>query len=185
MVCVLYGDSGAGKTCLIKRFSGGEAITENDMVPRTADNTVKNFSGSQISRPSAVSLLVHDTDGALEIRKDEEADVIIICFDIVKPDSLEKAKSKWAPGVKAQMPGKPLFLVGCKSDMRGEKFEGIEIPSVSNEQATAAASEMGAVKYFEFSARADGVDPKEIFLAAVIAALPPPPKAEGGCCVVM
>ena len=27
MVCVLFGESGAGKTCLLKRFSSGEAIT--------------------------------------------------------------------------------------------------------------------------------------------------------------
>lgn len=128
---------------------------------------------------------MHDTDGSLEIRKDEDADVVIICFDIGKPASLEKAKTKWVPGVKEQMPGKPLFLVGCKSDMRGYKFDGVEIPSVTSEQATAAASEIGAVKYFEFCAFAADADPKEIFLAAVIAALPPPAKEAGGCCVVM
>jgi len=183
MLCLVVGESNSGKTSLCKCYRRGEAITE-DNVSGATDPTVKSFPGSEISRPNAVSLLVRDTDGSVGIHKDEEADAIVICFDIVKPPTLVQVKAKWAPAVKTSFPGKPFFLVGCKSDLRGEIFEGIEVPSTTTQQGEDMAKEIGAEKYYEFSARNAVVDPKEIFLAATIAALPPPPKEAGGCCVL-
>ena len=192
--CIVIGASGAGKTCLAKRWSSGVVIPEGDDIPRVADNSVRNISATELSHSSSVSLVVQDFDGSKDLRDDEIADFIIICFDIVRPTTFKLATDKWAKDIKKVLPEVPIILVGCKHDLRagGAKeeqkhylLEG-NIPLVTTEEAEKAASDIGAFKYFDSSARSESMNIKEIFHTGILKVLPPPkaPEAAGGCCSI-
>lgn len=48
-----------------------------------------------------------------------ETDVIILCFSVVRPDSMENVKTKWIPELKKYLPNTPIILVGTQCDLRG------------------------------------------------------------------
>lgn len=47
-----------------------------------------------------------------------DTDVILICFSIDEPDSLENIPEKWTPEVKHFCPNVPIILVANKKDLR-------------------------------------------------------------------
>lgn len=47
-----------------------------------------------------------------------DTDVIVMCFSIDLPDSLENIQDKWIPEVKHFCPNVPIILVGNKRDLR-------------------------------------------------------------------
>jgi small GTP-binding protein len=47
-----------------------------------------------------------------------DSNVILICFAIDSPDSLDNVQEKWITEVKHFCPGLPVILVGCKKDLR-------------------------------------------------------------------
>ena len=53
-----------------------------------------------------------------------DTDVILMCFSIDSPDSLENIPEKWTPEVKHFCPNVPIILVGNKK-VRGDKKECI------------------------------------------------------------
>jgi len=72
-----------------------------------------------------VELALWDTAGQEEYDRlrpltYSNANVILICFAIDCPDSLENVQEKWISEVMHFCPGLPLILVGCKLDLRGE-----------------------------------------------------------------
>jgi len=198
--CLVVGDAGCGKTCLIKRWSGGEVITEQDagLMPRKADNTVKNVYATDFGHTTNVSLLVQDTDGSVGMRKEEDADMVLICFDIVRPETLKKLKDTWLKEVKAQLPSAPIALIGCKCDLRSDKAKAKEEQTgflldgegdgvlVTEDEAAAMAKDIEAFKYFEASSRAEAIDIKTIFHDMILNVLgpPAPPSAQSGCCSI-
>jgi Ras family protein A len=46
--------------------------------------------------------------------------VLLICYAVSDPDSLENVPEKWVPEVRHFCPGVPFVLVGCKSDLRAD-----------------------------------------------------------------
>ena len=49
-----------------------------------------------------------------------DTDVILICFSIDSPDSLQNVVEKWTPEVRHFCPKVPVILVGNKRDLRYE-----------------------------------------------------------------
>ena len=47
-----------------------------------------------------------------------DTNVVLICYSIDNPDSLENISYKWVPEVRHFCPGVPFVLVGCKKDLR-------------------------------------------------------------------
>jgi len=47
-----------------------------------------------------------------------DTDVILMCFSIDSPDSLENIPEKWTPEVRHFCPNVPIILVGNKKDLR-------------------------------------------------------------------
>ena len=47
-----------------------------------------------------------------------DTDVILMCFSIDSPDSLQNIPEKWVPEVKHFCPNVPIVLVGNKKDLR-------------------------------------------------------------------
>uniref|UniRef100_A0A4W3GWB3 Uncharacterized protein n=1 Tax=Callorhinchus milii TaxID=7868 RepID=A0A4W3GWB3_CALMI len=50
-----------------------------------------------------------------------DTDVILMCFSIDNPDSLENIPEKWTPEVKHFCPNVPIILVGNKKDLRNDE----------------------------------------------------------------
>uniref|UniRef100_T1JBX3 Ras-like GTP-binding protein Rho1 n=1 Tax=Strigamia maritima TaxID=126957 RepID=T1JBX3_STRMM len=171
---VVIGDGTVGKTCLLVVFSKGEFPT--DYTPTVFDKYVADIevNGNQ------VALVLWDTAGQedydrLRPLSYNDPDVILMCFNIDNPGSLENIREKWAPEAEHFCPNCPIILVGNMKDLRtdpktiDELAVGTRRP-VQPEDGKAMADEIGAVCYMECSAKEnDGV--REVFEAAAKATL--------------
>ncbi|CAJ1085151.1 unnamed protein product [Xyrichtys novacula] len=115
-----------------------------------------------------------------------DTDVILMCFSIDSPDSLENIPEKWTPEVKHFCPNVPIILVGNKKDLRNDEHTRRELAKmkqepVKAEEARDMANRISAFGYLECSAKTkDGV--REVFEMATRAALQVRKrKKRGGC----
>ncbi|KAF1967570.1 GTP-binding protein rho1 precursor [Bimuria novae-zelandiae CBS 107.79] len=104
-----------------------------------------------------------------------DSHVILICFAIDSPDSLDNVQEKWISEVLHFCQGLPIILVGCKKDLRFDQKTIEELHKTSQkpvtpEQAEDVRKKIGAQKYLECSAKTnEGV--REVFEHATRAAL--------------
>jgi Ras family protein A len=128
-----------------------------------------------------------------------DTDVILMCFSIDSPDSLENIPEKWTPEVKHFCPNVPIILVGNKKvcvslfscllsplmtmtysctvtqDLRNDpntikELSKMRQKPVTSEEGRAMAEKINAYGYLECSAKTkDGV--REVFETATRAAL--------------
>jgi GTPase SAR1 family protein len=97
-------------------------------------------------------------------------DLVIICFSVAAPESLEHVETVWVPEVRHHCPGVPILLVGLQRDKEasGTMREG-ERP-VERSSGKHVSDKIKASGYLECSARAGrGVD--EVFREAAKLAL--------------
>jgi small GTP-binding protein len=154
---VVVGDGAVGKTSFLISFTMMAFPTE--YVPTTFDNfnAVYEFEGAQIF------LGLWDTAGQAEFEKMrpmsyKESDVYLLFFSVVNPTSLENIKLRWVEEIRFHSPTAPLFLVGTQTDSREDEEIILDLQSkgkepVSAREAQEVAREIGAVSYFEISAR--------------------------------
>ncbi|KAJ6782586.1 hypothetical protein PWT90_05702 [Aphanocladium album] len=104
-----------------------------------------------------------------------DSHVILICFAIDSPDSLDNVQEKWISEVLHFCQGLPIILVGCKKDLRYDQKVTNELAKtsqkpVSPEEGEEIRKKIGAYKYLECSAKTnEGVH--EVFEHATRAAL--------------
>lgn len=104
-----------------------------------------------------------------------DTDVILMCFSIDSPDSLENIPEKWTPEVKHFCPNVPIILVGNKKDLRNDpntikELSKMKQEPVKPEEGRAMAEKINAFAYLECSAKSkEGV--REVFETATRAAL--------------
>uniref|UniRef100_A0A8C8ZC33 Ras homolog family member C n=1 Tax=Prolemur simus TaxID=1328070 RepID=A0A8C8ZC33_PROSS len=114
---VIVGDGACGKTCLLIVFS-------KDQFPEVYVPTVfENYIADIEVDGKQVELALWDTAGQedydrLRPLSYPDTDVILMCFSIDSPDSLENIPEKWTPEVKHFCPNVPIILVGNKKDLR-------------------------------------------------------------------
>lgn len=129
---------------------------------------------------SQVELALWDTAGQedydrLRPLSYPDTDVILMCFSIDSPDSLENIPEKWTPEVKHFCPNVPIILVGNKKDLRNDPSTIKELGKmkqepVKPEEGRAMAEKINAFAYLECSAKSkEGV--REVFETATRAAL--------------
>ncbi|XP_069325296.1 transforming protein RhoA-like isoform X2 [Eulemur rufifrons] len=165
---VIVGDGACGKTCLLIVFS-------KDQFPAVYMLTMfENY--------------VEDYD-RLRPLSYPDTDVILMCFSIDCPDSLENIPEKWTPEVKHFCPNVPIILVGNKKDLRNDertrqKLAKVKQEPVKPEEGRDMANRIGALGYMECSAKTkDGV--REVFEMATRAALQARrQKKKSGCLVL-
>ncbi|XP_028940957.1 transforming protein RhoA isoform X2 [Numenius arquata] len=151
---VIVGDGACGKTCLLIVFS-------KDQFP-------------EVYVPTVFENYVADYD-RLRPLSYPDTDVILMCFSIDSPDSLENIPEKWTPEVKHFCPNVPIILVGNKKDLRNDEHTRRELAKmkqepVKPEEGRDMANRIGAFGYMECSAKTkDGV--REVFEMATRAAL--------------
>eukprot|EP00049_Salpingoeca_infusionum_P025033 m.17808 g.17808 ORF g.17808 m.17808 type:complete len:194 (-) comp7582_c0_seq1:325-906(-) len=181
---VVVGDGACGKTCLLIVFSKDEF--PEVYVPTVFENYVADIEvdGKQIE------LALWDTAGQedydrLRPLSYPDTNVLLICFSVDSPDSLENVPEKWVPEVRHFCPGIPFVLVGCKKDLRDDPntkrdLEKLRQKPVSFEQGQQTASKIQAFSYIECSAKTKA-NVHEVFETATRAGLTVRKKKGGPC----
>lgn len=117
-----------------------------------------------------------------------DTDVILMCFSIDSPDSLENIPEKWTPEVRHFCPTVPIVLVGNKKDLRFDEQTRRELSKskqepVKTEEGRAMSDKIGAYAFLECSAKMnEGV--REVFETATRAALQSKKKRKRLCSVL-
>ena len=117
-----------------------------------------------------------------------DTDVILMCFSIDSPDSLENIPEKWTPEVRHFCPNVPIILVGNKKDLRNDEQTKRELMKMKQEpvrpeEGRAMSEKINSFAYLECSAKTkEGV--REVFEAATRAALSSKSK-RGRKCVLL
>ncbi|OMJ15528.1 GTP-binding protein rhoA [Smittium culicis] len=184
---VIVGDGACGKTCLLIVFSNG--TFPEVYVPTVFENYVADVEVDG----RRVELALWDTAGQedydrLRPLSYPDSHVILICFSIDSPDSLENVQEKWISEVMHFCAGLPIILVGCKKDLRRdprviEELARTGLQPVTSEQANSVSNKIGAIKYLECSAKEnDGI--REVFEAATRAALQIKTKKKRSCLIL-
>ncbi|XP_022784452.1 ras-like GTP-binding protein Rho1 [Stylophora pistillata] len=156
---VIVGDSGCGKTSLMLSFACKKFPEE--FVPTVFDGgyrAVIRVDGD------TVGLGFWDTLAQAEYERLRPlsyhgADVILMCFSIGSPDSLENISEKWTPEVRQFCPNVPIILVGNKRDLRNDKNVINELwklkqAPVTSEGGFAMCQKINAHLYLECSSKA-------------------------------
>ena len=114
---VIVGDGACGKTCLLIVFS-------KDQFPEIYVPTVFESYVADIEVDDrCVELALWDTAGQEEYDRLRplsypDTDVVLMCYSIDNPDSLENIEEKWVPEVRHFCPTVPIILIGNKKDLR-------------------------------------------------------------------
>ncbi len=181
---VIVGDGACGKTCLLIVFS-------KDQFPEVYVPTVfENYVADIEVDGKQVELALWDTAGQedydrLRPLSYPDTDVILMCFSIDAPDSLDNIPEKWTPEVKHFCPNVPIILVGNKKDIRNDEAIKRELGRMKQEpvkpdQGKVMADTIGAFAYLECSAKTkEGV--REVFEMATKAALQVKKKKSKKC----
>lgn len=107
------------------------------------------------------------------------SDVILAVFAIDNHDSLSYLEHEFHEEAIRRCPDTPVILVGTKSDLRGEKKQGL----VTTEEVERVAAAIGAVDYVECSPKTK-YKVEEVFAKAAKLALEERPKKRKMCVVV-
>ncbi|CDQ79573.1 rho-related GTP-binding protein RhoG-like [Oncorhynchus nerka] len=186
--CVVVGDGAVGKTCLLISYTTNAFPKE--YIPTVFDN----YSAQVTVDSRTISLNLWDTAGQEEYDRLRtlsypQTNVFVICFSIASPPSFENIKHKWHPEVTHHCPNTPILLVGTKKDLRNDpevlkKLKDQNQMTITQQQGTALARQIQAIKYLECSAlNQDGI--KEVFAEGVRAFLNPQPVATKKPCVLL
>eukprot|EP00842_Homolaphlyctis_polyrhiza_P004410 jgi/Hompol1/4970/HPOL_004082-RA len=185
---VIVGDGACGKTCLLIVFSKG--TFPEQYVPTVFENYVADVEVDG----KRVELALWDTAGQedydrLRPLSYPDSHVILICYAIDSPDSLDNVQEKWISEVIHFCAGLPIILVGCKKDLRNDprtiaELQKTQQSPVTPEQGKAVAQKIGAYRFLECSARQDdGV--REVFEHATRAALMHRPSNRKSRCFLL
>ncbi|XP_012720585.1 transforming protein RhoA [Fundulus heteroclitus] len=171
---VIVGDGACGKTCLLIVFS-------KDQFPEVYVPTVfENYIADIEIDGKQVELALWDTAGQedydrLRPLSYPDTDVILMCYSIDSPDSLENITEKWTSEVRHFCPNVPIILVGNKKDLRNDENTRKELAKmkqepVKTEEGKDVAMRIGAFGFLECSAKTkDAV--RDVFELATRAAL--------------
>lgn len=169
VVCV--GDGGCGKTCLLTTYAHG--YFPERYVPTVFENYL-----NRVRAPDGrtIELALWDTAGQEEYDRLRalsypETNVLLVCFSVDSPASLQNVADKWLPEVAHYCPDIPIILVALKIDLRDDISSQQYLESkgqVAIEPAAGRkmASRIAAYEYMECSART-GQGTSEIFNTAI------------------
>ena len=158
-VCVaLVGDAGCGKTALAVKFT--QNLFMDYYYPT---ESVQDFTGHVDTRNGDCRLTVLDTSSTnetLRLLSYACSNVVVLCFDLTRRETLESIESRWLPELNINCPAVPFIIAGCKRDEMCDGPEGGVCKEgtccdLGEEQLTALLSRTGASAYIDCSALAD------------------------------
>ena len=188
--CLLVGDEGVGKTCIVLANTWNEFPSEP--VPRIFMGFEEVMIGGERYELTICDSECQASHDRVRPLSYPQTDVFLVCFSVVNPASFEHVKEKWVPEIGRYCPKIRFILVGTQIDLREKEKEETsklnndlaenKLVSISTEQGENLAKELKAVKYVECSAKSQkGV--KNVFDDAILATLAFPRKTRSQCCV--
>ncbi|RIB21135.1 rho family small GTP binding protein cdc42 [Gigaspora rosea] len=175
--CVVTGDFHVGKNELLDTFIRG--YFPSDYVPRVSYflNAEMLFDNYKVTIKFDGESYAWDMSGQEEYERFRplsytKADVVLVCFSVTSPASLENVKEKWFSEVRHHCPGIPYLIVGTLIELRDDPLvvEKLSRQGITLEQGENLAQELGAIKYVECSVfTSKSVD--NVFYEALVAAL--------------
>ncbi|KAI5614309.1 rho-related GTP-binding protein RhoF [Silurus asotus] len=154
---VIVGDGGCGKTSLLMVYAKGDF--PETYAPSVFEKymTTVNHGGKEIQ------LNLYDTAGQddydrLRPISYQDADLILVCYDVTNPTSYDNVLIKWYPEVNHFCPGVPVILIGCKTDLRKDKekirkLRVLDLDPVTYIKGEETQKQMKATLYLECSAK--------------------------------
>lgn len=129
--CVVVGDSGVGKTCLIttwacqKNFSLKQLVKTHVSTVWATDHyrndrdilekSIVEVDGVNISLRLWDTFGYHDKDRRFAYKG---ADVVLLCFSLCQRKSLQNVTKVWIPEIRHKAPTTPVVIAGCQGDLR-------------------------------------------------------------------
>lgn len=129
--CVVVGDSGVGKTCLVCAWACNAhydlkklvkthvatvwAIDHYQRDIEVLERSWCEVDGVRVSLRLWDTFGYHDKDRRFAFRG---ADVILLCFSTVRPSSLRNVTTVWYPEIRRFCPTTPIILAGTQADLR-------------------------------------------------------------------
>lgn len=177
---VILGDGACGKTSLLNVFTRG-------YFPQVYEPTVfENYLHDIFIDGQQMELSLWDTAGQEEFDRlrslsYSDTHVIMLCFSIDSPATLENVQAKWTAEIASHCEGVKLILVALKCDLRetvdddddAADHRGYHI--IGYDEGVAVAKAIGACRYLECSAKHNrGVN--EAFTEAARVAIQAKPK---------
>ncbi|BGP12639.1 Rho GTPase [Rhodosporidiobolus nylandii] len=156
---VVVGDGACGKTSLLNVFVNGH-------FPMDYEPTVfENHCTELLIDDRRVELSLWDTAGQEDfdrLRSLSYADtnVVLLCYSVEQPVSLENVEAKWIDEIMEHCPGVKICLVALKCDLREdqaarERLARHGVAPVEYEQGLLIAKRIRASRYLECSAKHD------------------------------
>ncbi|GAA5898614.1 hypothetical protein JCM5296_005941 [Sporobolomyces johnsonii] len=156
---VVVGDGACGKTSLLNVFVHGN-------FPDVYEPTVfENHCVDVVVDDVTVEMSLWDTAGQEDFARlrslsYSDTHVILLCFSVDQPVSLENVECKWVDEILEYCPGVKLALVALKCDLREdmptrEKLAKLNQAPVEYEEGLAVARRIRASRYLECSAKHD------------------------------
>ncbi|KAM4635181.1 rho-related GTP-binding protein RhoF [Polymixia lowei] len=154
---VIVGDGGCGKTSLLMVYAKGDFPEK--YAPSVFDKyvTTISYGGKEIK------LNLYDTAGQddydrLRPLSYQEANLVLVCYDVTNPTSHENVLIKWHPEVKHFCPLVPVVLIGCKTDLRKDKertrkLKALDQAPITYTQGEETRQQINAELYLECSAK--------------------------------
>ncbi|NXW37415.1 RHOA protein, partial [Phaetusa simplex] len=161
----VVGDDRSGKTCLLFAL-------RHEQLPESYEPTLFDaYSTDTEVDGKEMKLILCDVAGKNEFSYRNlrsvfyrDTDVILMCFSVDRPDSLQNILDFWVPEIKMFCPTAPIILVATKIELRGDESITKKLTTPGNEsinstEGKALAASIGAYAYLECSAKTkEGVD---------------------------
>lgn len=154
---MVLGDGAAGKTSLLNVFIRGFFTFAYE--PTVFENYVNEIEVDD----ERIELSLWDTAGQEEFDRLRslsyaETHVILLCFSVDNPTSLENVESKWIDEIQQYCRGVRIVLVACKCDLRedlatSERLGRQGKHTIVYEEGLAVARRINASRYLECSAK--------------------------------
>ncbi|KAJ3383889.1 GTP-binding protein Rho1 [Entophlyctis sp. JEL0112] len=149
---VIVGDGACGKTCLLIVYSKKqfpEVPPATPPLPHVPGHPVyvptvfENYIAEVNVDGRRVELALWDTAGQedydrLRPLSYPDSHVILICFAVDSPDSLDNVQEKWISEVLHFCAGLPIILVACKKDLRNDSRVIDELRKIGQSPVTTA-----------------------------------------------
>lgn len=147
--CVLIGDCAVGKTALLVRFTS-ETFPDSYR-PTVYENTGVDvfMDGIQISL-GLWDTAGHDTFRQIRPMSYQQADVVLLCYSVANPNSLNNLRHKWIAEVREFLPKVPVLVVATQTDHR--EMGPYRTTCTTSSEGKQVAQEIRAKGYLECSA---------------------------------
>ena len=158
---IWIGDPESGKTSLLTSYT--KNVFPQQYVPSLNENytvQVNNFlyGGKERNINLNISTVTVDSTAMNGEEYEPQSDVVVIVCAIDSPESFKTAEKDLIPKAKTQLPGKPVIIVGTKTDLRKDE-DTIQRLAAKNEhpvtlkEGMKLAKRAGIQNYIECSAK--------------------------------